>query len=110
MLRSRQHTSFGQPSVCTAKAVRTYFENGTLPLPGTKCQPDVELFSDWNATDVLEPVGNLTKRAIAEDNDRILLAAVKQLGTRHFRTGKVSDRRKVYSRLACDGEERCDVF
>ncbi|KIV83824.1 hypothetical protein PV11_05815 [Exophiala sideris] len=40
------HTSLAQPSLCTAEAVQAYFINGTLPAPGTICQPDVPLFSN----------------------------------------------------------------
>ena len=34
------HTSLNAPSVCTAKVVRAYFEEGTLPAEGTVCEPD----------------------------------------------------------------------
>ena len=27
-------------TICTAQAIRAYFVNGTLPEPGTVCQPD----------------------------------------------------------------------
>ncbi|KAI0645976.1 alpha/beta-hydrolase [Trametes meyenii] len=32
------HCSLSAPSLCTAKHVRAYFENGTLPEPGTVCE------------------------------------------------------------------------
>ena len=34
------HTSLAAPSVCTAKLVRAYLEEGTLPTEGTVCEPD----------------------------------------------------------------------
>ncbi|KAJ5656089.1 hypothetical protein N7507_008039 [Penicillium longicatenatum] len=35
---SEGHLSLSTPSTCTAKAVRVYFQNGTLPAHGTLCQ------------------------------------------------------------------------
>ncbi|KAI0917846.1 hypothetical protein AcV5_002682 [Taiwanofungus camphoratus] len=34
------HCSISSPSLCTAKHVRAYFLNGTLPEEGTVCEPD----------------------------------------------------------------------
>ena len=34
------HCSLSAPSVCTAKAIKAYFEEGTLPAEGTVCEPD----------------------------------------------------------------------
>ncbi|KAJ0122112.1 hypothetical protein J7T55_002624 [Diaporthe amygdali] len=34
------HTSLAAPSVCTAKAIREYFQSGTLPRDGTTCEPE----------------------------------------------------------------------
>ncbi|KAH9915041.1 peptidase S33 tripeptidyl aminopeptidase-like protein, partial [Epithele typhae] len=34
------HCSVSSPSVCKAKVVRAYFENGTLPGKGATCEPD----------------------------------------------------------------------
>jgi hypothetical protein len=31
-------------TTCTAAAIRVYFRNGTLPAPGTVCQPDFKIF------------------------------------------------------------------
>lgn len=33
-----------QPSTCTINAVIKYFEDGTLPEPGTVCEPDMTAF------------------------------------------------------------------
>jgi hypothetical protein len=32
------------PSSCTAKAVSAYFVNGTMPMSGTECEPDLPVF------------------------------------------------------------------
>ncbi|KAL8754812.1 MAG: hypothetical protein Q9199_004083 [Rusavskia elegans] len=47
------HTSPFQPSLCTARAIRAYFVNGTLPATGTKCEPVFGLFSKNTTEDVL---------------------------------------------------------
>ncbi|KAF2009112.1 hypothetical protein BU24DRAFT_359054 [Aaosphaeria arxii CBS 175.79] len=38
------HMTFAQPSSCTSKYIADYFVNGTLPEPGTVCEPDAPLF------------------------------------------------------------------
>lgn len=37
-----QHCSFAAPSLCTARTVRTYFQTGILPTPGTICPADAK--------------------------------------------------------------------
>ncbi|TKA27568.1 hypothetical protein B0A50_04399 [Salinomyces thailandicus] len=37
---SEGHCSFTQPSVCTAKAIRRYLQDGSLPVPGAVCASD----------------------------------------------------------------------
>ncbi|KAF7345031.1 AB hydrolase-1 domain-containing protein [Mycena venus] len=44
------HTSTAVPSTCVSGYLRQYFQNGTLPAPGTVCQPDGVLFPSANAT------------------------------------------------------------
>ncbi|KAK8093672.1 hypothetical protein PG997_000357 [Apiospora hydei] len=44
--RSYGHASVAAPSTCSARAIRAYFQNGTLPAPGTHCDQDFELFED----------------------------------------------------------------
>ncbi|KAI1099023.1 TAP-like protein-domain-containing protein [Jackrogersella minutella] len=39
------HLSLTQPSNCTNGFIRDYFLEGTLPKPGTVCQPNLPLFS-----------------------------------------------------------------
>lgn len=41
---SEGHCSHASPSLCTAVAVREYFQTGRLPRPGTVCQPEVKPF------------------------------------------------------------------
>lgn len=33
------HTSIQHPSICTARAIQSFFRNGTLPKPNTLCEP-----------------------------------------------------------------------
>lgn len=58
-----------QPSICTAKVIQTYLVNGTLPAPGTVCEPSVPVFAP--------PV--LATRDIKEEDGK-LLEAVRKLG------------------------------
>lgn len=41
-----QHCSLAAPSLCTAKAIRAYFRNGTLPEPGTMCDIQSQIFGE----------------------------------------------------------------
>ncbi|KAL8716865.1 MAG: hypothetical protein Q9225_005836 [Loekoesia sp. 1 TL-2023] len=76
------HTSLAQPSVCTAKAIRAYFVNGTLPAPGTKCEPSVDLFSDRTIDQAFAPIANYSKRALQDDDNKALMSAMAQLNAR----------------------------
>ncbi|KAI8959394.1 alpha/beta-hydrolase [Daldinia sp. FL1419] len=40
------HTSLSAASTCTASYIHAYFQNGTLPKPGTTCDPDYYPFQD----------------------------------------------------------------
>ncbi|KAK1222572.1 hypothetical protein PQX77_014564, partial [Marasmius sp. AFHP31] len=40
------HCSINSPSACTAKVIREYFVNGTLPKEGTVCPMDGSPFDD----------------------------------------------------------------
>ncbi|KAI1372506.1 alpha/beta-hydrolase [Hypoxylon crocopeplum] len=40
------HTSLSAASTCTAGYIRAYFQNGTLPKPGTMCEPDYYPFEE----------------------------------------------------------------
>lgn len=67
-----QHSSVAQASLCTAKVIRAYFGNGTLPAPGTVCDVHVPLFAGtdgWGEVVAdLVAGGNATanKRGIAD--------------------------------------------
>ncbi|KAJ5448442.1 hypothetical protein N7445_003263 [Penicillium cf. griseofulvum] len=39
---SEGHTTLTAPSICVAKAIRHYFQTGTLPVRGTLCQADLK--------------------------------------------------------------------
>ncbi|KAM5543350.1 hypothetical protein V8D89_003224 [Ganoderma adspersum] len=58
------HCSTSAPSVCTAKAVKAYFQEGTLPGEGTVCEPDVLPF-----------VGRVARSGVqsrSEEDERLL--------------------------------------
>ncbi|KAF1808734.1 alpha/beta-hydrolase [Eremomyces bilateralis CBS 781.70] len=40
------HMTIAQPSACTSKHIADYFLAGTLPQPGTVCEPDTPLFHE----------------------------------------------------------------
>ena len=40
------HASIAAPSTCTAKAIHSYFQNGTLPENETHCEQDFDLFEE----------------------------------------------------------------
>jgi hypothetical protein len=37
-----QHTTLTAPSICVAKAIRQYFQTGSMPIVGTICQADLK--------------------------------------------------------------------
>ncbi|KAH7417696.1 TAP-like protein-domain-containing protein [Cadophora sp. MPI-SDFR-AT-0126] len=41
------HTTLSCPSRCTARTIRSYFQNGTLPANGTICLADLVPFEPW---------------------------------------------------------------
>ena len=62
------HCSVSAPSVCTAKVVRAYFEEGTLPEEGTVSEPDELPF-----------VGRVSDVQARSDEDERLLEALRGL-------------------------------
>ncbi|KAL8833591.1 MAG: hypothetical protein Q9170_004174 [Blastenia crenularia] len=74
------HTSLKQPALCTAKVVRAYFTDGTLPAPNTKCEPTFGLFSNTTFEQEFAPITNSTKRALDHDDDAALMSALGRLG------------------------------
>ncbi|CAI6092075.1 unnamed protein product [Clonostachys chloroleuca] len=43
------HCSSSAPSSCTTRYLRAYFQNGTLPEPGTVCEPEYHFFESPGA-------------------------------------------------------------
>ncbi|KAJ7159601.1 Alpha/Beta hydrolase protein [Mycena filopes] len=90
MQDSPGHTSRTAPSLCTTLYFRQYFQNGTLPPPGTVCPVDVTLFGPSTTTDSTSTSNNSTapvnganptvgRRAEGEEERRIL-AALEVIG------------------------------
>lgn len=48
-----KHASIGLPSACSLKAMRAYWNDGTMPEPGTVCKVDAPPFSNITWDDVL---------------------------------------------------------
>ncbi|KAJ7083873.1 Alpha/Beta hydrolase protein [Mycena epipterygia] len=68
------HASITAPSLCTAGYFRQYFQNGTLPPPGTVCPVEAALFpAPPNSTAA-------TRRSALSAEDEGLLTALKIIG------------------------------
>lgn len=70
------HCSTAQPSLCTAKAIHAYFVNGTLPAPGTVCQPSIQLFSNITAKEAFTTISfdeetEPKSDPLADDNNNV---------------------------------------
>ncbi|KAJ7908232.1 hypothetical protein B0H13DRAFT_2017302 [Mycena leptocephala] len=65
------HASITAPSICTSTYFRQYFQNGTLPEPGTVCPVDVTLFAPANAPG---------RRGALSAQEEELLQALKVIG------------------------------
>ncbi|KAF9475282.1 hypothetical protein BDN70DRAFT_898293 [Pholiota conissans] len=84
---SAGHCSISAPSVCTQKYVRDYFIDGTLPEPGTVCQPVTQPFPSAETR-----VGYASEQAILSENmaaeDKDIFEAIFELsknpGVAHF--------------------------
>ena len=79
------HASVSQPSLCTARSIRDYFVNGTLPKPGTVCEPSVPIFRDATADllSIVTPLNGTTKRSVVEEaDDADVLAALTTISSR----------------------------
>lgn len=51
-----QHTSLSAPSRCTARAIQAYFQDGTLPVPGTVCEADFVPFENFEIPPLKEDI------------------------------------------------------
>ncbi|KAK1226883.1 hypothetical protein PQX77_010130 [Marasmius sp. AFHP31] len=79
------HCSINAPSVCTAKAIRAYFINGTLPEEGTVCPMDG---SPFDPKEMDETSGQTeSKRDTSSEADGYLLEHLRRLARREFATG-----------------------
>jgi hypothetical protein len=65
---SAGHCSLAAASLCTAKVVRAYFRNDTMPEPGTECEIESRLFG-----------GSSGRTLPLSADDAELLAAVEEL-------------------------------
>jgi pimeloyl-ACP methyl ester carboxylesterase len=82
---SSGHCSISAPSLCTAKYVRQYFVEGTLPKEGTICQSDSRPFNS-SAKNEFEPADAQGRLLYMEDNtmseeDKLLLSAMQELSS-----------------------------
>lgn len=66
------HKFTRHPSICTAKAVRAYFVEGTMPEEGTFCEADLNAFEVLGAGG--EGASSLDPRNIEDEGDRRLLS------------------------------------
>ena len=66
-----QHCSLSVASLCTAKAVKAYFLNNTLPEDGLVCSPTEKLFPAANG---------LWEEDVADEEDKKLLEDIKKWG------------------------------
>ncbi|PGH15309.1 hypothetical protein AJ79_02474 [Helicocarpus griseus UAMH5409] len=78
------HKFFRHPSICTAKAVRSYFVDGKLPKDGTVCEPDVGAFEVEGAggegpSSKLDE--RLKARGMEDERDRRLFARMLEFNT-----------------------------
>jgi TAP-like protein len=87
-----QHCSISAPSLCTAKYVRQYFTDGTLPEPGTICEADLGPFdSDISLKEGSTEDAQGTRRLHRDmdtmslnEEDKQLLSAIRELSSSQF--------------------------
>lgn len=72
-----QHTLTADPSLCTLRYIQDYFKHGTLPAPGTHCEPESK---PWNRPEK-------AKVALRSVDDVKLLDAVRNLSLLKARSG-----------------------
>ncbi|EKM52549.1 uncharacterized protein PHACADRAFT_126443 [Phanerochaete carnosa HHB-10118-sp] len=86
---STGHTSLSGFSTCTAIVIKEYFNNGTLPAPGTICQPDFQIFAPANETT------SALRRTTEPDAANSFYEAIRVLATSDFlaRANKLGRRR-----------------
>lgn len=52
------------PSSCTIKIVKEYFDKGTLPEVGTKCEPDMTAYEYFESLEAKTGNSTATKRGL----------------------------------------------
>ncbi|KZV83249.1 hypothetical protein EXIGLDRAFT_656341 [Exidia glandulosa HHB12029] len=72
------HCSLAATSLCSSKYIRAYFQNGTLPAPGTVCEDEDEIFTPDNVNGV---TGERRTKALSAE-DRELMDAARDLSSR----------------------------
>ncbi|KAF7345026.1 AB hydrolase-1 domain-containing protein [Mycena venus] len=79
------HTSTAVPSTCVLGYLRQYFQNGTLPAPGTVCQPDGVLFPSANGTtEDMTARGLNARRAELIEAGRTIGRAVRRVAAQKY--------------------------
>lgn len=68
--KSAGHCSLAAASLCTARVVRDYFRNGTLPEEGKECEVESRMFGG--------PVDAEATSQLGEE-DEVLMRAMKEL-------------------------------
>ncbi|KAJ6789721.1 hypothetical protein PWT90_00585 [Aphanocladium album] len=61
------HASLGLPSACSLRHARAYWQNGTVPVPGTVCKVDAPPFTDITWDDVLRDID--AEETLTEDGE-----------------------------------------
>jgi hypothetical protein len=75
-----QHCSISAPSLCTAKYVRQYFTDGTLPKPGAVCEADLGPFDSiehWGSPKDTQGRLNMDMH----EEDKLLFSAIQELSS-----------------------------
>jgi len=78
---SSGHTTLSAPSLCTAKYIRQYFTDGTLPKPGTICQADLGPFDSVKNESTEDAHGGSHMDMSLNEEDRQLLSAIRELSS-----------------------------
>jgi len=73
------HCSISAPSLCTAKYIQQYFTDGTLPKPGTICEPDLGPFDSVKEGSMEDAQGRL--HMDMNEEDKMLLSAIQELSS-----------------------------
>jgi hypothetical protein len=89
---SQGHCSHSNPSICTGKVVREYFQTGKLPQEGTVCDPEFKLFvgcSNKNGCDYTDEDDIRLWAALVELADPFGLAKKMEYPTRDIMIQKL---------------------